>query len=784
MKELFTSSIDYYLLPNKIFCSMAGMWPIDEKSSLCKKLFAYLRLIFALTAVSSVFIPEILVIAVNWGDLKVLAGVGCVLTTVGQLLFKMFYLLARKDKAYSLYNELRDLWNTSNTPTEKQSYESLAYWARLCTIVFYSSCMCNVLTFTIAAAFDYIKIEYINNGTKEDLHLPFDVWYGTDITDFPCFEIAFICQVIASLVCCAGISGIDASFMTIILHVCGQFKLINTWITNMGAQINSETIHVGYSQKLQTNLIKCIRHHQRMIDVVKKVNNLLTPIIFVQLLTSGIEICLSGFAVTDNGTGADLIKFISYLISMAIQLLLWCWPGEILVHESQQIGYVIYSNIPWYLLPPAYQKQLCLMIVRSQQHCSITALTFQTLSFHTLTTVFNTAASYFTLLRQMHSSKTNLYLSKKNIIQRFNYLLRCSSTSSMKRTRSTLKEKSVKKKNKDEPEVEDIEYIQTVEAKNLQNGKLIETFNALTQNESTDSYIQSTSKDNTISIKKQEGKLNLKSLRDRNKNNEEFKPNTLPPKNKLRAVVDLKMMQEELKQLEDPPSNAWERKICSNRLPFSFFDTPCEELAQNLLGKILVRYLENGTVLKGRIVETEGYLGIIDKASHTYQNKVTPRNIPMYMPPGTIYVYMTYGMYHCFNISSQEPGAYVLIKAVEPILGFDYMELLRNMQSEKNQKEKRIVKNVKRFKQYELCNSPSKICAAFVIDEDNFNEKKIYENNNLWIECDPYVKSTTIVATPTEFECSEWKMWRYYVLGSASVTHRDIKSEEHAYNIQ
>ena len=70
-------------------------------------------------------------------------------------------------------------------------------------------------------------------------------------------------------------------------------------------------------------------------------------------------------------------------------------------------------------------------------------------------------------------------------------------------------------------------------------------------------------------------------------------------------------------------------------------------------GKILVRCLENGTILKGRIVETEGYLGVIDKASHTYQNKVTPRNIPMYMPPGTIYVYMTYGMYHCFNISSQ-----------------------------------------------------------------------------------------------------------------------------------
>lgn len=74
MQELSKSSIDYYLLPNKIFCGMAGMWPVDEKSSTGIKLFAYFRLVFALTAVSSVFIPEILVIVVNWGDLKVLAG--------------------------------------------------------------------------------------------------------------------------------------------------------------------------------------------------------------------------------------------------------------------------------------------------------------------------------------------------------------------------------------------------------------------------------------------------------------------------------------------------------------------------------------------------------------------------------------------------------------------------------------------------------------------------------------------------------------------------------------
>nr|XP_033336230.1 DNA-3-methyladenine glycosylase-like isoform X2 [Megalopta genalis] len=356
--------------------------------------------------------------------------------------------------------------------------------------------------------------------------------------------------------------------------------------------------------------------------------------------------------------------------------------------------------------------------------------------------------------------------------------------SSMKRSRTSSKAKSKREeaeddtiKNDIEAKSKDNEHNLIVQAKNLKNQKLNNVSKSDKKSIGSFKHPAETTLEDSINPEHKQ--------KSNNKNNEELKPNVPPPKNKPRAVVDLKMMTEELKQLEEPPSTDWEKEICLNRLPFSFYDSPCEELAQNLLGKILVRYLENGTVLKGRIVETEGYLGVIDKASHTYQKKITPRNMPMYMSPGTVYVYMTYGMYHCFNISSQESGAYVQIKAVEPMLGLDYMELLRNMQFGENRKEKRIIANAKSIKQYELCNSPSKICAAFDIDEDSFNEQKIYEFQNLWIEYDPYIKFTTIVAAHPNNNSGHGvqNIWRYYVLGSSSVTERDIKSEEHAYNI-
>jgi hypothetical protein len=90
-----------------------------------------------------------------------------------------------------------------------------------------------------------------------------------------------------------------------------------------------------------------------------------------------------------------------------------------------------------------------------------------------------------------------------------------------------------------------------------------------------------------------------------------------------------------------------------NRLQNSFYDVPCEDLAKRLLGKILVRRINDGTVLKGRVVETECYPGGEDKASHSYNGRITERSKPMYMKPGTTYVYIVHGMYHCFNISSQ-----------------------------------------------------------------------------------------------------------------------------------
>jgi len=126
----------------------------------------------------------------------------------------------------------------------------------------------------------------------------------------------------------------------------------------------------------------------------------------------------------------------------------------------------------------------------------------------------------------------------------------------------------------------------------------------------------------------------------------------------------------------------------------------------------------------------------------------------------------------------------VLIKAVEPLVGLEYMELLRNMRRKNDGREKQIARHVTRLKQYELCNSPSKICDAFAIDQDAFDRKLAYACNNLWLERQSFVKPLSIVAVPPEDSKSHnnrSRKTRYYVLGSTSVSERNSEYEKYAY---
>jgi len=106
--------------------------------------------------------------------------------------------------------------------------------------------------------------------------------------------------------------------------------------------------------------------------------------------------------------------------------------------------------------------------------------------------------------------------------------------------------------------------------------------------------------------------------------------------------------------------------MTSGEFPRAFFLRPTVEVAKDLIGAWIARR-QGDAWYGGRIVETEAYLGAADRAAHSWAGRRTPRNEPMYMEGGHLYVFMVYGMHHCANVVTRDPeiAEAVLLRAAE-----------------------------------------------------------------------------------------------------------------------
>lgn len=195
----------------------------------------------------------------------------------------------------------------------------------------------------------------------------------------------------------------------------------------------------------------------------------------------------------------------------------------------------------------------------------------------------------------------------------------------------------------------------------------------------------------------------------------------------------------------------------SQRLTRRFFRRDPVTLAKALLGQILVRRLDDGRKLAGKIVEVESYLGIEDRAAHSFGGRRTPRNAAMWGDGGHAYVYFTYGMHWCMNVVADREGVPTacLIRALEPLEELEEMRKRR-----------------RRMRDVDLCSGPAKLTQALGIDR-RLDGVDLVEGDELYIVRGP--RSRQFIGRSPRIGVAYAKEWagkplRFFLEGNPHVS--------------
>ena len=189
----------------------------------------------------------------------------------------------------------------------------------------------------------------------------------------------------------------------------------------------------------------------------------------------------------------------------------------------------------------------------------------------------------------------------------------------------------------------------------------------------------------------------------------------------------------------------------------SFYNRDARLVAEDLIGKVLVRKYDD-KIVRARITETEAYIAEIDKASHGYGGKITPRTKIMFGPPGYTYVYFIYGMYYCLNFVTEEEGtcSAVLIRGADPVENIQEMCINRyNKKLEDLSKSQ--IKN--------LSNGPGKLCNALKITKEHNGTDLL--GDEIYVEDDKFkdfhVEKTKRINIDYAEEAKDF-LWRYILV--------------------
>ncbi|XP_018364295.1 PREDICTED: odorant receptor 82a-like [Trachymyrmex cornetzi] len=397
IKFTYKSNNDYSLQLTRWFLMPIAAWPRATTSTTVERVSLQAHVLACSSLIAVVMVPCMLYVSLEEKDVQMKLNAMGPLSHWIMGTINYWLLLTRSDDIRKCVQHMEMDWRLVRRNDDQDvmlRYAKIGrFVAGFCAIFMQSG----TFLFTVAKAMTSMNV-IIGNETMSVHPMTCPIYSKFIDTRFsPANEIMLAVELLSCFIVnsiTVGACGLAAVFA---MHAYGQLSMLFAWLNDL---VEDEDKGNNFAEK---KLATIVEHHLRVLSFISQMENVMQNICLVELVGCTMNMCLLAYYSITNWSDFDAARITSYIIvyvSMAFNIFIFCYIGEILTEQCKNVGEKAYMT-NWYELPHTTALCLILIIARSSNVIKITAGKLFQLSIATFGDVIKTSVVYLNILRTM-----------------------------------------------------------------------------------------------------------------------------------------------------------------------------------------------------------------------------------------------------------------------------------------------------------------------------------------------------------------------------------------------
>ncbi|XP_063911059.1 odorant receptor 42a-like isoform X1 [Zophobas morio] len=235
--------------------------------------------------------------------------------------------------------------------------------------------------------------------------LPFNAWYPYDYKISPIYELTYFHQLTAPFTMAQIQVHTDCLSINLIAILIAQLDILADNVKNISRTKYQQSDKA--SEMMETELLDCIQHHKEILSCFGDVYQFLNITMFAQFLISTISLCLTLLELSVlSPASTHFAALIIYMSALMVELLLFCWWGNLLIVKSQLLPQAAFE-CDWLAGSITFRKNLSFFIFRAQKEMALYAVDFFKISLGSFVLILKNSYSFYAVLRRANNAATN-----------------------------------------------------------------------------------------------------------------------------------------------------------------------------------------------------------------------------------------------------------------------------------------------------------------------------------------------------------------------------------------